>query len=397
MMKNVPAYKIKAVMSGSRGFTLSAEALHGGFLPGREALHWPSLKQIRLKESQLLSGATYELQIKGLRSSDIREGDLILPADWDSGRCRKALFYCPRGPEYAKDSAKKVSTLVADPLSKRKIKVNFTYTGCLARAEFSDPVLGIKGAPYEFYHLDEPLILVARGEVSRSDAAFTGKALSSWEDQSNLYREYMALELGLRGYAFQPLEYDDITLPRTEKGARILIRSNRYKTLSAKLKKRASAMGGMSEDILKDHLEKHVLALMLSRGELIRSGRWILVPGKDSESSLSPMARRQLTLLREGEGSLNPALSKDRGARENWEAMGRMGLVMYHEGIVMTRERYEKEAEAIVKGLKEAGPSELAEIRPFSKLSRRELLIVLDWMEKDRLIINREDIREAAH
>jgi hypothetical protein len=396
MIKEVPAYRIKSVLGGLKGFNLSGEAINGGFRSGRGAIHWPSLTPVKVKECRNLSGSSYELTIKGLKKSQIMEGDLLYPADWDGGRCRKALFYCPRGPEYVKNPACTLTTLISDPLLKRNIKVHFTFTGCLARAEFDEPVLGIKGGIYSFLRLDEPLILVARGEVSRADAAFMGKALSSWKDQKDLFRELMAVDLGLRGFALKPEEYESTTLPRTEKGNRVLIRTAKYKSLSTRLKKRASAMGGTPDSALKDQLERHIRDIMLDRGELIRSGRWLLIPGLNKDDSLAPMARRQLNLLREGSGYANPAASKDRGSLENWEAMGRMGLVHCAEGLVMTRERYEKESEQIVAGLKEKGPSELGEIRSLSSLSRRELLIMLEWMEKDGLILCQGDIREAV-
>ncbi len=383
-------------MKGSRGFTLSAKALNGGFLPGRKAVHWPSLKPVRLKEAKPLAAGVYELSVKGLAHHQVRQGDRILPRDWDSGSCRKALFYCPRGTEYAGDSSRTVTTLVRDPLGKKMVKVNFEFTGCLARAEFSEPVLGIKGAWYHFLRIDEPLMLVARGEVSRADRNFAGKALSSWKDQDDLFREFLAFELGLHGFALKPREYADVVLPRCEAGEDLLIRSSRYKQMSAKIRKKASAMGGTSEREGKEPLERHVRDMMLERGELVQSGGWYLLPGADREDSLSPMARRQLLLLKEGAGYGNPDKSSDRGARENWEAMGRMGLVRYAEGLVMTAEAYGKLSGDILSLLRDHGPAPLGDIREHSPLSRRELLILLDWMEKDGLLVNRGDIREAA-
>ncbi|MDC7223616.1 MAG: hypothetical protein PQJ60_07720, partial [Spirochaetales bacterium] len=181
----------------------------------------------------------------------------------------------------------------------------------------------------------------------------------------------------------------------TETGRGVLIRSARYSRIASRLKKKAAAMGGTDDRSLTDPLEKHVRDFLLDRGELTRSGHWLLSSG-NGEEGLSPMAKGQLTLLKEGKGYANPAESKARGARENWEAMGRMGLVRYEEGLVMTEERYREEADRIVRALVEKGPAELSEIRPFSELSRREVLILLAWMEGDGLILNKGDLREAV-
>ena len=396
MVKEVPGYRIKSVLKGSRGFTLSAKALNGGFLPGRKAVHWPSLKPVRLKEARPIATDVYELSVKGLAHHQVRQGDRLLPRDWDSGSCRKALFYCPRGAEYAGDSSKALTTLVRDPLGKKNIKVRFEYSGCLARAEFDEPVLGVKGAWYHFLRLEEPLMLVARGEVSRADRNFAGKALSSWKEQDDLFREFLAFELGLRGYALKPREHAGVVLPRCEEGESILIRSSRYKQVSTKIRKKASAMGGTPEKEWRDPLERHVRDMMLERGELRRAGDWFLLPGSDREEALAPMAKRQILLLREGAGYANPAKYRDRGARSNWEAMGRMGLVRYDEGLVMTADSYKTLTEEILGRIRGKGPASLADLREISPLSRRELLILLDWMEKDGLLINRGDMREAA-
>jgi hypothetical protein len=396
MKKDVPAYRIRAVLDAQKGFSLSAEAVSGGFLPGRDALHWPSLAPVRLKKAECLSGSSYQLLVKGLKRSRIREGDLLFPGDWDSGRCRKALFYCPLGSEYAKDRSYSVTTLAGDPLGERNIKVQFSFSGCLARAEFAEPVLGIKGAEYRFLRLEEPLILVERGEMRRGDSEFVGKAMSSWKDhRDNLFREFLALELGWHGFARVPREYEGISLPRCEKGEGILIRSQNYRTVSARIRKRASAMGGVSLSSFSDHLDRRTAELMVQRGELVTRGDWLLPPRETEEVGLSPMARRQLTLLKEKGGRANPAEFRDRGSRENWEAMGRMGLVRYDEGLVMTGERYEAESGSLVESLRKRGPADLAAMREASSLSRRELLVLLAWMEKDGLISNRGDIREA--
>ncbi|MBN2628583.1 MAG: hypothetical protein JXA95_18110 [Spirochaetales bacterium] len=396
MKKEVPAYRIRAVLDAQKGFSLSAEVVSGGFLPGRDACHWPSLTPVRLKKAETLSGSSYQLLVKGLKRSQVREGDLLFPADWDSGRCRKALFYCPRGGEYGRDRSFAVTTLTGDPLGERNIKVQFSYSGCLARAEFDEPVLGIKGGEYRFLRMEEPLILIGRGEMRRSDSEFVGKAMSSWKDhRDNLFREFLALELGWHGFALVPREYEDLSLPRCERGDGVLIRSQNYKTGSARIRKRASAMGGVSLSSFSDALDRHTAELMVARGELVTRGDWLLLPRAVGEDGLSPMARRQLTLLKEKGGVANPAESRDRGSRENWEAMGRMGLIRYDEGLVMTGERYEKESGMLVERLKKKGPADLAALREVSSLSRRELLILLAWMEKDGLILNRGDIREA--
>ncbi len=397
MEKAVPAYRIGAVLDEEKGFSLTADGINGGFLPGREALHWPSLERVRLKKTLPLGGDSYSLQIKGLKRSQVREGDLLIPADWDAGRCKKALFYCPGGNEYGKDRSLGTTTLTGDPLVKRNIKAQLTFSGYLVRAEFSDPVLGIKGAEYRFLRIGEPLILIERGQLRRGDGDFVGRALSSWKDnREGLFREYLALELGWHGFAQLPREYETLTLPRCEKGEGLLIRTQKFQATAVRIRKRAAAMGGVSFSALTDPLEQRTAELLLARKELVRRGDWLLLAGRESDAGLSPMAKRQLTLLREGTGIANPAESREGGARENWEAMGRMGLVRYAEGLVMTRERYEGESDTVLGFLRSRGPSELSGIREISPLSRRELLVLLEWMEKDGLILNDGERREAV-
>lgn len=394
MLKKVPAFRINSVIKEKVGFSLKAQDINGGFLPGRKVIHYPSLKQIRLKDIKKMDSGEYILQVKGLKQNGVGPGDCIMPADWDINRGKGATFYCPSGRIMEKKKHSVTLNLTQGALGIETGRGVFSFSGYVSKGEFYDPIPLVKGGTYHFEGMEEPMILIGIGDLPKSQVSFVDKALTSWKDSKNLFREYLALELGLEGYASVPLEYADVTLPRCEKGDALLIRTAKYTKVSGALLKRSSAMGGLEETSLRG-LEERVKDLMLERNLIVRSKGWLLPAEGDRERNLSPMARRELTVLREGSGRLSPNSIKNRVAQDNWKALGRMGLVRYHNDLIMTEDAYQAESDIILKSLKEKGAMELAELREFSSLSRREILVLLEWMEREGKITNKDDVREA--
>jgi hypothetical protein len=393
----VPAYRIKHLNKEKKGFTLSGEPINGGLLPGRSVLHWPSMKQVRLREAEKSPRGGYTLQVKGLKQSLVMKGDYLIPSDWDVRKGKKAYFYCPSGREEEKKNPHREITLMSNPLAREVMTCEGNFRGYLFKARFPHDPLLILGASYEFKEIDSPMVLIGVGDLPRGQSAFVDKALSSWKERDDLFREFLALELGLNGFARLPLEMEHISLPRCERGMGILIRTNKYAPLARSLQKKASAMGGFHEDKIADPLEKQVKDLMLERGEILREKGWLLPVRRGTENHLSPMARQLFDKMVEGKGRLSPSSIKGAGILDSYKAMARMGLIKFNEDLIMSNDSYEIEAEKILKGLKTCKEADLAQLREFSSLSRREILVLLQWMEEDNKVINRDGIREAAH
>lgn len=393
-IKAVPAYEIIDITKENKGFSLTVRAINGGMRAGRSVIHWPSGKQVKLRDVENLPSGAYRVSLKGLKQSLISPGDRLVPADWDGRMGRKAYFYCPVGREESQH--RKAISLREGALGSKGIGGDVFFRGYLATVTFSRPLPLIKGAAYRFEGYDDDWILLGRGDVQKSHLAFIEKALSSWKDRENLFREFLALELGLYSFALLPREHDRVELPRCVRGEGVLVRKPAFDRVSKGIMKRASAMGGVKEEAFKDPLEIRVVQILREKGDLERIKGWLLPSERRGERHLSPMARAQWEGLKGGTGRLSPSEVKDKGGLENWQAMARMGLVRYSPDLIMDEAAYGKESERILTHLRRSGKGDLARIREISSLSRRELIALLGWMEEDGLIVNKEDFREAA-
>lgn len=390
----LPYYSIIDTDQEGKQLVLKTRAFHGGFDPERGAIHSPSGKAFRLQEIRR-DGDFHYLIIRGLARRDIRSMDRVIPADWGAARSKRVWLYSPKG-QYLQEELGRVD----DPLaaSSRMIRGEIQQKDHLVELRCNKPQLWVPGLEYGIQGYHKPLLLLFHEDLNKSQLGFVQKSLWDWKREQREFRQVTALRLALLKQTALPKEMEEINLPECRRGRGYIIKEDHWQKRSQSLLKALSRMGGQREKDLQEEygiLLQPLLQDWMDQGTIELRKGYYQRSDRDPRSSLSPFSASLLARLESSDLGLNPAKCKPQEL-EQYILMDRMGLLRCGDQWICSEECYKMNSQVVKDKLKNQAPMELADIKEAVELSRRELLTLLQWMEEEGEIQNRDQLRSLT-
>lgn len=387
----IPHFVVKKAFppSESKSLEVSVRPVAEGFSLPREALLRPLNIELRLQEYRSEEKRNL-LFLRGIALKKIHSGDLIIPSDWDGVESRRAYFYSPE-----KNYQSGNTLLQFGPFGPESpIEGNYQCKDHLVEVRWYRKIYLIPGESYELQGLGK-MTLVHPGHLDKGQLSFTQKALSDWKKNQDLYRQTAALRLALFKWISLPFEKQDISLKGSILRGHYLVSTSYWEKQKTAFLKATAAMGGGSEKELKELFTRLYQPLLEECGgeEMVfRKGGFVLRADRDPRKNLSPFSSALLAKLEENPTGFSVTKLKPQ-ERDQFEKMDRMGLVRFSEDVLCPEFWYQEQKERILSLLKEQDGQDLSQIKEALDISRRPLIRLLQWMEEEGEILNKDNCR----
>jgi len=375
--------------SESKALEVSVRPVADGFILPREALLRPLNTELRLQEYRKEENR-HLLFLRGIALKKIHKGDVIIPGDWGGIESRRAYFFS------AKKSYEAGNThIISGPLgTESPIEGNYQCKDHLVELRWYRKIFMIPGETYEIEGLGK-MTLIHPGPLDKGQLSFTQKAVSDWNEQQDLYRQSAALRLALFKWIFLPFEKQSLSLKGSLLRGNILVTESYWEKQKNAYLKATSAMGGRSEKELKEtfsSLHGPLWEECSSEGLVRRNSGYILRADREPGKNLSPFSASLLMKLEKEPASFSVSKLKPQ-ERDQFEKMARMGLLRFAEDFLCPESYYTEQKMRVLDLLKKNNGLDLSQIKESLDLSRRPLIRILQWMEEEGEILNKDNYR----